>query len=258
MTYLLEADLFYMKKATSWGKEAVVGVYQKELILPNILRLLEIKKGETILDLACGPGFFAREFFKKGGEVVGVDISKDLITLAKKSSPANIEYHIGSAENLSFLKEKSADKAVIILAIQNISDINAVFQECARVLRPGGKLFMAMNHPAFRVPKESSWDWDETAQAQYRRIDKYMSDFSVKIQMHPSTGSWRALGDYTTTFHRPLQGYFKAMRRAGFCVDTLEEWISQKHSQSGPRAKAEDIARKEIPLFMILGAIKSV
>jgi len=59
------------KKDTSWGKvadwydellEEKTGTYQTEVILPNILRLLDLKKGETILDLACGQGFFSREF----------------------------------------------------------------------------------------------------------------------------------------------------------------------------------------------------
>src|SRR4051812_22350284 len=38
------------------------GTYQKELILPNLLRLMDIRRGDAVLDLACGPGFFAREF----------------------------------------------------------------------------------------------------------------------------------------------------------------------------------------------------
>ena len=54
----------------------------------------------------------------------------------------------------------------------------------------------------------------------------------------------------------PLQVYFKALKRAGFAVTGLEEWISNKKSEAGPRAKAEDKARKEIPLFMMIEATK--
>lgn len=236
-----------MKKSTSWGEEFVLGEYQKDLILPNIIRVLDIKKGESVLDLACGPGFFAREFYKKGAKVIGVDISRELVAMAKKYSPAGIDYHVGSAEDLSFLKSKTTDKAIIILAIQNIKDINAVFSECARVLKPSGKLFIVMNHPAFRMPKESSWGWDEKTGKQYRRIDRYMTDYSAKIEI---------ASGHTLSFHRPLQVYFKAFRKAGFCVDFLEEWISHKKSQPGPRASAENEIRKEIPLFLFLRVIK--
>ena len=61
---------------------------------------------------------------------------------------------------------------------------------------------------------------------------------------------------YTVSFHRPLQSYFKNLNEAGFCVSRLEEWISNKKSQNGPRQKAEDTARKEIPMFMCIEALK--
>lgn len=85
-------------KKTSWGKvaewysdllEKQEGTYQKDLILPNLLRLMEIKKGETILDLACGQGFFSREFLKSGAKVMGVDVSRELIHLARELTKKN-------------------------------------------------------------------------------------------------------------------------------------------------------------------------
>lgn len=239
-----------MKKDTSWGKSFVVGEYQKELILPNLLRLLEIKKGEVILDIGCGPGFFANEFAKKGAKVIGVDVAKDLIELAKKSV-SGAEFIVGAAENLGFLKNKSVDKITLVLAIQNIDNVHKVFAECQRVLKPGGKIFIVMSHPAFRVPKASDWGWDQEKSIQYRRIDGYMSESKVKIQMHPGDRP----SEYTISFHRPLQFYFKLLGNNGFCVSRLEEWVSPKRSELGPKAKAEDTARKEIPLFLLLEAV---
>ena len=108
-----------MRKSTSWKGAAVIGDYQTKVILPNLLRLLEIKKDETILDVGCGPGFFAREFAKKGAKVIGMDISKELIKTANENSK-NIEYHVASADNLSFLNNAGVDKITIILSIQNM------------------------------------------------------------------------------------------------------------------------------------------
>ena len=42
------------------------------------------------------------------------------------------------------------------------------------------------------------------------------------------------------------------MTKAGLAITRLEEWISHKKSEEGPRATAEDVARKEIPLFLML------
>jgi len=244
-----------MKKSTSWENEYVIGEYQKELILPNLLRLMEIKKGEAILDVACGPGFFANEFFKKGARVVGVDISEKLVNLAKKNYP-KIDFRAGSADNVSFWGEKSFDKAVMILAIQNIEKVQETLAECAKVLKPQGKLFIVMTHPAFRALKESSWGWDDKNQVQYRRMDKYLSESKQQILMHPSMDSGQFKGNYTTSFNRPLQYYFKAINKAGMAVGRLEEWNSHRKSEPGPRAKAEDIARREIPMFLMMEIIK--
>lgn len=239
-----------MKKSTSWGEAAVVGDYQKNLILPNILRLMEIRKGEAVLDLGCGSGFFAREFFKKGAEIIGADISKQLIEAAKKESPSGINYYVASADKLSFLKNQSINKISVILTIQNVDSVHKVFAECRRVLKPDGKIFIVMNHPAFRIPKASDWGWDPEKKIQYRRIDGYMAESKERIVMHPGGDS----SEYTISFHRPLQFYFKLLGNNGFCVSRLEEWVSHRKSDPGPRAKAEDTARKEIPLFLFLEA----
>ncbi len=255
-------------KKTSWGEVADwyqrllqgEGTYQKEIILPNLLRLLEIQKGETILDLACGPGFFSQEFLKKGAKVIGADIAKELIEIAKSNvqedQRGRVLYFTAPAEDLKFLKDESLDKAVIVLAVQNMENVQGVFNECSRALKENGKLFLVMNHPAFRIPKSSSWEWDLKNKTQYRRIDSYLSESKEKIDMHPSANSRKSASEYTLSFHRPLQFYFKALQKAGFSVSRLEEWNSNKKSESGPRAKAEDRARKEIPLFLFLEAIK--
>ena len=46
------------------------------------------------------------------------------------------------------------------------------------------------------------------------------------------------------------------MAKEGFAIAKLEEWISHKRSERGPRQSAEDISRKEIPLFLMLEAKK--
>lgn len=250
------------QKDTSWERVAKwydrmlegEGTYQKELILPNILRLMDIHKGDAVLDLACGQGFFSREFARLGARVKGSDASATLIRIAKKNSPAEVDFHVAKADAIYFLKAGAVDKVAIILALQNIDNVAGVLKECARVLKPGGTLYVVLNHPAFRIPKASSWGWDEKENVQYRRIDKYLSEAKVQIEMHPGDRP----GEHTISFHRPLQFYFKALNKAGLSVSLLEEWNSHKKSEPGPRSKAEDISRKEIPLFLCLVAKKSM
>ncbi len=259
------------KQETGWGNvagwyDATVEdstSYQSTLILPNVLRLLDIKKGETILDLACGQGLFARRYAKSGAKVIGVDIAKELIAIAQPQSP-DIQYYVSGADELSFIPATSVDKITIVLALQNIENMNGVFKECARVLKPKGKLIIVLNHPAFRIPKQSQWGWEGGAHReslianrsegmiQFRRIDKYMSETREKIAMHPG----QMPNEQTVSFHRPMQSYVKALGKSGLAITNMQEWVSDRKSQPGPRAAAEDKARAEIPLFMALEIVK--
>jgi ubiquinone/menaquinone biosynthesis C-methylase UbiE len=243
--------------STSWGSVAAwydqylgrEDTYQAQVILPNLLRVLAPKKGEKILDLACGQGFFAREIAKSGATVVGADIAPELIKEAQKHA-SGVIYHVAPASQLSFAKEGEFDAVVCILALQNIEDISAVCREVKRVLTQGGRFLLVLNHPAFRVPKRSSWGWDEEKKIQYRRVEGYLSAAKVQIDMHP--GAKKQMK--TISYHRSLQDFFKALSSAGFKISHLEEWISHKVSEKGPHQVAEDTARKEIPLFLTLEA----
>lgn len=251
------------EQKTSWGSVANwydkllsgEGTYQKDLILPNLLKLMSIKKGDKVLDLACGQGFFTYEFAKAGANVTGADISSELIDIAQKRQVENTNFIVSGADKLSQIKNDTFDKVSIILALQNISNLEGTIRECFRVLKNGGKLYLVLNHPSFRVPQKSDWGVDLKKNVQYRRIEKYLSESMLKIDMNPGEKNLK-YKQYTTSFHRPLMQYFMAFNKVGFLVTQLLEWASNKKSQVGPKQKIEDIARKEIPLFMCIEAVK--
>jgi len=251
------------KKAqgTSWGGVAhwydtllaSDDTYQAQVILPNLLRVMSLKKGERVLDLGCGQGFFSRAFAKEEATVVGVDVSKELIALAKSNSgESKIEFLASSAEDLSRFKDGSFDKIAVVLAVQNMEAPHKVFKECSRILRKHGALYVVVNHPAFRVPQNADWGYDDVKKVQYRRVDRYLSESKIIIEMNPG----KQHGATTISFHRPLQYFFKTLSNAGLCVARLEEWTSHRESEKGPHKAEEDHARKEIPLFMMMEVIK--
>src|SRR5436189_6313309 len=109
-----------------------------------------------------------------------------------------------------------------------------------------------MSPPYYRVHKETSSGRDETDKVQYRRVDRYLVPRKSPIVTNPG----KTPDVYTWTFHKPIEAYVKALRSAGLLIDALEEWASHKKSDSGPRAAAENVARKEIPMFMSIRAVK--
>lgn len=244
--------------STSWGAVADwysghladSDTYHAQVILPNLLRMLALAKDDAVLDLACGEGFFAREFAKSGAKVVGADIAPELIAKAKANpnGSKNILYKAAKASNLAFAHDKEFTAAACVLALQNMEDIKGVFAEVKRVLAGNGRFVIVLNHPAFRVLKRSGWGFDEKANVQYRRIDGYLSAAKVPVDMHPG----KAGSAKTISYHRSLQDFAKALASAGFAITRIEEWTSHRISGKGPRQKAEDTARKEIPLFMAL------
>jgi len=244
-------------KETSWGKVAdwyneylqKEDTYQSKVILPNLLRILGVQKDKHVLDLACGQGFFANEIIKLGADVTGSDISSELIDVAEKNIP-NAKFFVSPASELTFAKNGEFDVVICVLALQNIENIEAVFKEVRRALKQNGRFVMILNHPTFRVLKRSSWGFDEKQKVQYRRIDGYLSSRKILVDAHP--GSEKS--EKTISYHRSLQDFFKALSKAKLSVTNLEEWTSHKVSAKGPRQKAEDIARKEIPLFMAIEA----
>lgn len=267
---------------TSWGKESewydkmlsAEDSYQNKVILPNLLRILDIKKGERALDLGCGQGFFAREVAIQGANVSAIDISPELIKIAEdkqqknsKDQKNNVAYAVASADETFPFEDNYFEKIFCVLSLQNMKDAETFFSESARVLKKDGKIVLVLNHPAFRVPKGkgggSEWGFEETKDKyggnQYRKVYEYMSEKKVEIDMHPGENQ-KEKGDMeksknrslTYSFHRPLQLYFKYFAKNNFAVIRLEEWISHKESEKGPRKQAEDKARKEIPLFMMI------
>lgn len=227
--------------------------YHQHLILPRVIELLKMKDGDALLDLACGQGVLSRSL-PTDVEYVGVDAARSLIEAAQKQVE-NPKHHfvVGDLMKPALSTTKSDfTHASIILALQNIKDPKRVFQHAAEHLRKGGKFIIVLNHPAFRIPRQSSWGVDETKKTQYRRIDRYMTPMEIPIQAHPGQ---QQRSTVTWSYHFPLSTYFAELARVGFVVTGFEEWSSDKTSQ-GKAAKMENRSRSEIPMFAAIVAEK--
>ena len=94
--------------------------FQAQVIAPNLMRMLSLKKGDVVLDLACGQGYFARLAQQQGATLTGVDLSRELIARAKEKSNG-ISYIVAPADDTKLRKE-SFDKVFTVLAFENIKN----------------------------------------------------------------------------------------------------------------------------------------
>ncbi len=155
---------------------------------------------------------------------------------------------------MKMFQNESFDAVSCIMAIMNMEPLDKIVGEMARVLKPEGSLLLVLNHPCFRIPRQSGWGIDEQRKLQYRRVDSYLTPQKIPIKMHPGYNP----DLLTWTFHRPLSEYFGVLSSRGLAVIKLEEWVSHRESKPGSSSRMENRARDEIPMFLSLIAKKMV
>jgi SAM-dependent methyltransferase len=245
-----------MQKETHWEDSSswydrIVGAkghyYHETVILPRLLA--HLKGASSVLDLACGQGVLARHL-PRSLAYVGVDGSPSLIAAAKRYSTH--PFHLHDLSKPLTLQKRDFSHITLILAAQNFAELSPVFTSAHAHLQKDGLFLLVLNHPLFRIPRQSSWGVDEAKKLQYRRVDRYLSPLSIPIQTHPSLGE---KGGETLSFHRPLSTLVTELTRSGFVLSGLEEWCSDRKSV-GKMATMENRSRQEFPLFMTLIAKK--
>jgi len=243
------------KTNTSWQKVApwyqkIVGdsghFYHREVILPNVLRLLNLKPGEKLIDLGCGQGVLARTI-SSDIEYAGFDVSPEMIKTAI-SLDKNLKHRYTTIDVTHTILNQRADKIAIILALQNMKKPFVVIRNCREMLNLHGKLVIVLNHLAFRIPKHG--DWTVKNDRQYRIVDNYMTPLEIPIESSPFD---KKNNELSYSYHYPLSFYSEVLFDNGFVIEKIEEWVSPKKS-TGSKAEIEDKARAEIPLFMAIVA----
>jgi ubiquinone/menaquinone biosynthesis C-methylase UbiE len=105
-----------------------------------------ITVGKKVLDLGCGSGFpslLEADMVGSSGNVIGIDISKEMTTLASKRAQTrglkNLEYRIADMESLSFA-DHTFNAITARFSLMFVSSIEKTLSECFRVLKTSGKL----------------------------------------------------------------------------------------------------------------------
>ncbi len=105
----------------------------------NVIKALQPKKGEKILDIGCGIGFYANYIAKTGAKTYGIDMSSEYIKQAKKYAKFKINFKVADANKLPF-KNGFFDKVLMTEVLEHIPDYKKALTQLCRVLRKGGKL----------------------------------------------------------------------------------------------------------------------
>lgn len=125
------------------GWQRVAGRYQDTWagltagFIEPLIDAAGVAAGQRVLDVASGPGFVAEAVHARGADVVGLDFSPEMITIARARCP-EIEFRLGDAGALPF-DAGSFDAVVMNFGLLHLPEAERALAEAARVLRPGGR-----------------------------------------------------------------------------------------------------------------------
>ncbi|HEU5231061.1 MAG TPA: class I SAM-dependent methyltransferase [Ktedonobacteraceae bacterium] len=215
----------------------------REVILPNVLAMVGEVRGQEICDLACGQGWIARELAQRGARVTGIDLADNLLAMAQQheaEQPLGVVYLHGDAQNGGPLVDQSFDGAICIMALMNITDIQAAFQTARRILKPGGWFVFAITHPCFQTP-HAHWITVENGTVQ-RVVGDYF-DEQLWTSSNPN-GVRGRVGDH----HRMLSTYLNTLAAANFALERMLEPLA-----TGKRAEQEP-GNQQVPSLLLVRA----
>lgn len=146
----------------------------------QILSWLPTPNELTVLDVGSGTGFFTEVLASKYKQVIGFDISHDMLHFAKNHRSDNIMWLEGDAHNIP-LKDNSIDVIYSNLVIQWFSPLAVAMTELLRVLKPGGSLVFTTLLDGTLHELKSSWQQVDD--------DQHVIDFKTLTELTTIVGN---------------------------------------------------------------------
>jgi SAM-dependent methyltransferase len=201
--------------------------FQTVLIEPATERLLRVAADESVLDIACGAGRFARRLAALGARVVAFDTSSEFIARAReRDASRTVDYRVldaANADELLTLGANQFDKAVCTMALMDMAEIRPLFHALPRLLRRDGAFVFSVTHPCFHSATMARF-----AEMQEDAPGRHVVRNGVKVWSYLTPSARKTEGiigqpEPHYFFHRPMGVLLQAGFDAGFVVDGMEE-----------------------------------
>lgn len=135
------------RRYRAWRKRTL-GAVTERLEMTAVLEFLAPVEGKRVLDAGCGDGTYSIAAAERGALVTGVDLSEDMLVMARERSAARgvtVDWRRGDVMALPF-PDSSVDLAMAITLLCLVPDPRAAVRELSRVLVPGGRLVIGELH----------------------------------------------------------------------------------------------------------------
>ncbi len=249
-------------RIAAWWDDAIGdgNEFQQQLIMPTTDRLLDPKPGQSILDIACGNGNYARQLSRKGAKVTAIDFSEVFIERAKQRTTekdGSIDYKIIDATDesqLLSLGHEKFDSAVCSMAMMDMPTIDPLLRALNGLLKQAGRFVFSLPHPCFNS------SYSRMTAELVNEDGKLEQIYGVSIRKYITAAAEKSSGILNQPephyfFHRPLTMVFASCFAAGFIVDGFEEPAYPR--EAGAKNAFAWAKRPEIPPAVVIRVLKS-
>ena len=175
---------------------------------PAMLALAGDVAGRRILDAGCGAGPLLAALRDRGAIVTGVDKSAGMLELARRRLGDDAELHVAELGGPLPFPDDTFDDVTASLVLHYLEDWGPALAELRRVLRPGGRLIVSVDHPF----AENLWHREAGLEPDYFATYNYTTEWTV--------GGQSAVLRFWT---RPLHAMTDAFTAAGFRIAVISE-----------------------------------
>lgn len=232
----------YNKFAKGYHQKRLGGnnFYNKYIENPAIEKFLKAEvKGKKVLDLGCGSGISTKRLSDFGAKVKGLDLSRNLIEIARKENP-KINFYVGTGRKTPF-KKNEFDIISSGLMVHYIKDLNKLFKEISRILKNKGLFVFSLVHPVREVLKKMKIE-----EKKYLYLDNYFVRRGAKWKFEK--------GMDVITYHHTFEDIINSLDDNGFVTERIIETRSKKGSKKYAPKPYEDGMKN--PTFLVVKARK--
>lgn len=180
--------------AEAYARANENGLFNRWYARPAVLDLLGDVTGRRVLDAGCGSGPLVADLEERGATVAGFDASPGMIRLARERLGDAADLKVADLTEPLPYDDESFDDALAVLVLHYLEDWTGPLAELRRVLRPGGRLVVVVNHPVIppvmypeidyfaTVPNEEDYDFDgvsATLTIWYRSLSAMSESFTA-------------------------------------------------------------------------------
>jgi SAM-dependent methyltransferase len=222
------------------------------VLLARLRRRMEIPDGARVLELGAAQGTYLIALTRLGFQAQGIEPWGEAIETSRElSRAAGVETNIvqGQGEDLSAFESDSFDLVLAISVMEHVDDVDAVFREVLRVLKPGGGFYFytgsALHPRQVEIQGFPLFPWYPS------KLKRRIMDWAVEKRPH--------LVGYT---EKPAYNWFtpwgtrKALLRAGYSR-AIERWEMVDPEELSGRKRIGTIAMQRVPGARLAGAFAS-